>query len=308
MCCTKQMLFEVVFSPYSFISTTTRLDKAVKWMGTADSITSREYNNKRSVIVQIDIKLIKRKYPNVANSAYDLTNSRNRNHFLKNDTQKKFARAYSEIVFESYIPSEAVSVCYTTKDGYVNLQKAPVSNQVSSTNSELPSLFGPNIPTRTLNPIFFPETEPRNYPGYADVIGFRRPNTIPLSSEINRPREMIGPSLTISEVTYPYRPKIPARTLSPILRPETEPRNNPGYADEIGYGRPNTIPLSSEINRPREMIGLSSTNFETLGSTRPSLRPNRTPEDNHQNTPSLCQIILYCLCCCVVVALLMGTH
>ena len=200
-------------------------------MGTADSITSQKYKNKRSVIVKIDIELIKRKYPNVANSAYDLTNSSNRDYFLKNDKQKSFACAYSEIVFKRYIPSEAVSVCYTTKDGHVNRQKTSSSNQVSSTNSELTYLFSPKIPTRTLNP---------------------------------------------------------------ILRPDTKPRNYPGYADEIRYGRPNTIPLSSEINRPLEKIGLS-TYFET----QPSPRPNRTPEDDHQNL-SFCQIILYCLCCCCV--------
>ena len=110
------------------------MDRAVKWMGTADNKTSRKYKNERSVIVEIDIKLIKRKYPDVANSAYDLSNSSNRNHFLKNTKQKSFARAYSEIVFEHDIPSEAVSVCYTTKDGYVNSEnkKAHVIPAISS--------------------------------------------------------------------------------------------------------------------------------------------------------------------------------
>ena len=98
--------------PSKFISTTTSKKCARRWMWRADTFTSKQYGNKRSIIVKININLIKNKYKNLANSAYDLTEKKNREHFLKNLKQKKFAIAYKEIVFQNMIPSEAISLVY----------------------------------------------------------------------------------------------------------------------------------------------------------------------------------------------------
>ena len=69
--------------PSRFISTTSSRERALKWLETANENSSWRYNNKREIIVRIDVDLIKSKYPELADSAYDLTNDRNRNHFLK---------------------------------------------------------------------------------------------------------------------------------------------------------------------------------------------------------------------------------
>ena len=88
-------------------------------METANENSSWRYNNKREIIVRIDVDLIKSKYPELADSAYDLTNDRNRNHFLKTIKQIKFSAAYSEVVFKDMIPREAVSLEYVRGIGTV---------------------------------------------------------------------------------------------------------------------------------------------------------------------------------------------
>ena len=99
-------------SPSKYISTTASLRCAHKWMKKADSFTSDKYGNKRSIIAKVNLNLIKSKYKKLASSAYDFTNIKNREHFLKNAKQMKFAKAYEEIVFENFIPSEALSLAF----------------------------------------------------------------------------------------------------------------------------------------------------------------------------------------------------
>ena len=105
--------------PSRFISTTSSRERALKWLETANENSSWRYNNKREIIVRIDVDLIKSKYPELADSAYDLTNDRNRNHFLKTIKQIKFSAAYSEVVFKDMIPREAVSLEYVRGIGTV---------------------------------------------------------------------------------------------------------------------------------------------------------------------------------------------
>ena len=62
---------------------------------------------------------MKLKYPNIAASAYDLSNANNRNSFLKSERQKSFSAAYSEVVFSDIIPKEAVSVEFMVGIGNV---------------------------------------------------------------------------------------------------------------------------------------------------------------------------------------------
>ena len=99
--------------PSQYISTTRSFEKAKKWLETADEKTYQKYRNKRTTIVKIDVSKIKSKYPQIAKSAIDLTRVINRNHFLENDSQIRFAGAYEEVVFVNYIPSEVVTVEYT---------------------------------------------------------------------------------------------------------------------------------------------------------------------------------------------------
>ena len=99
--------------PSQYISTTRSFEKAKLWLETADEKTYQKYRNKRTTIVKIDVSKIKSKYPQIAKSAIDLTRVINRNHFLENDSQIRFAGAYEEVVFVHYIPSEVVTVEYT---------------------------------------------------------------------------------------------------------------------------------------------------------------------------------------------------
>ena len=98
--------------PSQYISTTSSLEKAKKWLETANEQTSRKYMNERTTIVSIDVSEIKSKYPQIAKSAIDLTDDPNRNYFLETEKQLKFACAYQEVLFVKRIPSEVVAVVY----------------------------------------------------------------------------------------------------------------------------------------------------------------------------------------------------
>ena len=98
--------------PSQYISTTSNFEKAKKWLETADENTSQKYRNERTTIVKIDVSEIKSKYPQIAKAAFDLTKAQNRNYFLENDVQKRFACAYEEVTFYKYIPSEVVTVVH----------------------------------------------------------------------------------------------------------------------------------------------------------------------------------------------------
>ena len=106
--------------PSRYISTTSSRDKAVKWMETANEKSSWRYGNKRKIIVRIDVNYLKANYPEIANSAYDLTNELNRKIFLKTNKERNFSCAYNEVVFKDRIPCEAVSVEDINGKGFVN--------------------------------------------------------------------------------------------------------------------------------------------------------------------------------------------
>ena len=96
--------------PSKYISTTSNMKDARKWMTTANKKSSGQYKNKRNIIVKIDIELLKSKYPHVTDDAIDLSNPLNRDKYLRSQTQKSYAAAYSEVVFSDVIPVEAVSI------------------------------------------------------------------------------------------------------------------------------------------------------------------------------------------------------
>ena len=134
--------------PSRYISTTVSFEKAKQWLETADERTSRRYRNKRTTIVRIDISVIKSRYPQIANSAFDLTRASNRNYFLENDTQRKFAGAYEEVVFVICIPSEVVTV--------VHVKGRHVGQDPFISPSPQHSFFVPlhtNIETRNFSPV-----------------------------------------------------------------------------------------------------------------------------------------------------------
>ena len=67
--------------PSQYISTTCSFEMAKEWLETTDEKTSWIYGNKRTTIVKIDIYRIKSEYPQIANSAVDLTNFENLDYF-----------------------------------------------------------------------------------------------------------------------------------------------------------------------------------------------------------------------------------
>ena len=147
--------------PSRFISTTSSRERALKWLETANEKSSWRYNNSREMIVRIDVDLIKREYPELADSAYDLTNDMNRNHFLKTMKQRSFSAAYNEVVFKDVIPREAVSVEYVRGIGTVRDRQAQATSLATTNRMSLrtmPPLYHepsvaytktaiPNLPT-----------------------------------------------------------------------------------------------------------------------------------------------------------------
>ena len=125
--------------PSHFISTTSSLTNALKWLNTSNKKCFPRYFNIRSVIVRIDISIIKSKYPNIASTSYDLSKTTNREHFLKTDRQKGYAAAYSEVVFTVIIPKEAVYVEYIV--GMGNIGSNTVPNNSSFLIDRLMELF-----------------------------------------------------------------------------------------------------------------------------------------------------------------------
>ena len=145
--------------PSRFISTTSSRERALKWLETANENSSWRYNNSREMIVRIDVDLIKSEYPELSDSAYDLTNDRNRNHFLSSIKQRKFSAAYNEVVFKDIIPLEAVSLEYVRGIGTVRSTKArapssttikPVSLHTTPPVYHEPSVAGRSMPITNL--------------------------------------------------------------------------------------------------------------------------------------------------------------
>ncbi|KAI6646888.1 hypothetical protein LOD99_9080 [Oopsacas minuta] len=126
--------------PSHFISTTSSLANAVKWLNTSNRKCFLRYFNIRSVIVRIDISIIKTKYPIIASTAYDLSSVVNRNHFLKTEIQKKYSAAYSEVVFNSIIPKEAVFVEFIV--GMGNIGSPSVRNDTSILYETMSEILG----------------------------------------------------------------------------------------------------------------------------------------------------------------------
>ena len=95
--------------PSRFISTTSDSNAAHRWLITANKKSFLQYRNFRTVIVKIDVQLLKSRYSQIAAAAYDLSNSLNRNAFLKTEKQNKFSESYHEVVFMDRIPSDVFS-------------------------------------------------------------------------------------------------------------------------------------------------------------------------------------------------------
>ena len=103
--------------PSRFISTTSDSNAAFRWLDKANEMCI--FQNLRSVIVYIDVELLKSEYYRIAAAAYDLSNSANRDAFLKSDKQKKFSESYHEVIFIDRIPSDVVSILYADRKGFV---------------------------------------------------------------------------------------------------------------------------------------------------------------------------------------------
>ena len=124
-----------LWTPSKYISTAGSLEKAKKWLETANEQTSQIYGNTRTTIVRIDVAMIKSKYPQIAQLAIDLTREINRNRFLANDLQKNYARAYEEVVFVEYIPSEVITVEYKTDEIRDENHQLPIQSNDSFRNT-----------------------------------------------------------------------------------------------------------------------------------------------------------------------------
>ena len=124
-----------LWTPSKYISTAGSLEKAKKWLETANEQTSQIFGNTRTTIVRIDVAKIKSYYPEIANSAIDLTREINRNCFLENDLQRNYARAYKEVVFVEYIPSEVITVEYKTDEIRDENHQLPIQSNDSFHNT-----------------------------------------------------------------------------------------------------------------------------------------------------------------------------
>ena len=147
--------------PSRFISATASFERAERWRDTSFTYRGPEYSHqsRRTTIIEIDLKLLKQKYPEVANSAYDFTHPRVRSNFLTNELQMDYARAYREVVFDTRIPLEAISRIHEEGKGWVERvpkeQQAPVSAPELSnppTAAPTPLVVNNNTPL----PIFEP--------------------------------------------------------------------------------------------------------------------------------------------------------
>ena len=159
--------------PSRYISTTSSRDKALKWIETANKKSSWRYGNKRKIIVRIDVDYLKTNYPEIADSAFDLTNDLNRNTFLQTDKERKFSCAYNEVVFLDRIPSEAVSIEYIHGKGFVN--NAGNLSQTRTTNPMKYNNLSASTPN-SLNPSNSVSTE---------VTCFEKELGIDISDKIN---------------------------------------------------------------------------------------------------------------------------
>ena len=124
--------------PSKYISTSASKECALKWFEKADRGTFNIYQNRRTVIVKIDVNLLKSKYPKVVAKAIDLSNFQNREFFLKSSLQKQFSNSTKEVLFEDFIPSEAVSVEYIkNSDNKLGVKRKIL--QIEMCNNTIPS-------------------------------------------------------------------------------------------------------------------------------------------------------------------------
>ena len=236
------------------------MEKALKWMNKADNITSQRYCNKRSVIVQIDIELIKRKYPYLANLAYDLTKPSNRDYFLKNDRQKKYACAYSEVVFECCIPSEAVSICW---------QKFPTNNIIEPhlTNP----LFGnPSVQNnQAVSSVGYPE-----YSNWLECGEIYQSIPPTISSETTPTSVRVTPSLT-------PQPANPSSQSKHAVQSTESPRNSKSF----GYGKiyqsiPSTISSETTPTSARVTPSLTPQPANPSSQSKQAVQSTESPRNS----------------------------
>ena len=170
-------------TPSKFISTTSSLESAHKWLQTSDERTSSRYGNRRTTIIRIDVGLLKQRYPRIADSAVDLTTHYNRNVFLEDERQMRFAGAYKEVLFVGRIPSEAVSIEY--KRGQRIVPNESSVHNVGNITSAAVSLRAMQHLDSHYNSVYYDAASdsssdsPQNeislasyqYPSYHDILG-----------------------------------------------------------------------------------------------------------------------------------------
>ena len=117
--------------PSRFISTTSDSNAAHRWLDKANEMCIFRHFNIRTVIVKIDVQLLKSRYSQIAAAAYDLSNSLNRNAFLKTEKQNKFSESYHEVVFMDRIPSDVFSIFSILGNEFIT------NNKINNTESSI---------------------------------------------------------------------------------------------------------------------------------------------------------------------------
>ena len=163
------------------------------------------------MIVRIDVDLIKSEYPELSDSAYDLTNDRNRNHFLCSIKQRKFSAAYNEVVFKDIIPLEAVSLEYVRGIGTVR-----------STQARAPS-------STTIKPVSLHTTPPVYHDPYDGDIG------MPVTNFTNDVK-VLG---TQTSYFTGNMPSTYCDVMQQNYSPSVLSHNKPSVADEMEFIRAN---------------------------------------------------------------------
>ena len=259
------------------------MDKALKWIETANEKSFARYGNKRKIIVRIDVDYLKTNYPEIADSAYDLTNDFNRDRFLKWVKERRFSCAYNEVVFLDRIPSEAVSIEYIHGKGFVDRNK-PVSSRIQRHKQVTSNIYSG---FDDLN--YSPDTERKNvsnnilYSTQSTSVPSKFPNTAYSQPAINVPRTIettANPSVTSPSLDYNLPPRenidnsqdTEVKNLSNIDLFPTDSTSVPSKITNTAYSQP-------AINVPRTIQ--TTANPSVIS---PSLDYNLPPRENIDNS------------------------
>ena len=214
-------------NPSRYISTTSSMDKALKWIETANEKSFARYGNKRKIIVRIDVDYLKTNYPEIADSAYDLTIEFNRDRFLKRVKERRFSCAYNEVVFLDRIPSEAVSIEYIHGEGFVDRNK-PASSCIQRHKQVTSDIYSG---IDDLN--YSPDTERKNvsnidlFPTDSTSVPSKFLNTAYSQPAINVPRTIettANPSVTSPSFDYNLPPRETIKSSVKVEQSYASPR------------------------------------------------------------------------------------